>query len=115
MEIGEYECAVQSFKHARDKLSDRMDQPLLIISLVYSLLSESITTGSYLSQISGWKFDELAITIQLRLCEVLLSVGRTKEAGESVLRIVEQGVSKTESIKTCVSGELLFSVFSCYI
>ena len=51
------------------------------------------------------------MTIQLRLCETFLSLGRTKEAGESLLYIVDQEDNTTESIKTWVSGELLFFVF----
>ena len=97
------------------KLGDWRDQPWLIISLVYLLLPEFIGIGPYLWQISGWKFHELAITIQLWLCKVLLSVSHTKEACKSVLHIVKQGVSMRESIKTCVYGELLFSVFFHYI
>ena len=51
----------------------------------------------------------------LRLCEALLSVGRAKEAGESVLRIVDQEVNMTESTKTWVSGGLLFAMFFRHI
>ena len=53
--------------------------------------------------------------IQLRLSEALLSVGRAIKAGKSILRIVCQEINMTESIKTHVSGELLFSVFSRHI
>ncbi|KAN0101193.1 hypothetical protein V8E55_001177, partial [Tylopilus felleus] len=38
--------------------------------------------------ISGWKFDNLAITIRHELCEALHGAGHTKEAGEAVLEIV---------------------------
>ena len=37
---GDYERAIQSFEHARDKLGDHKKGPLLIVSLVYLLLSE---------------------------------------------------------------------------
>ena len=41
MESGDYKRAIQSFEHARVKLGDRMDQPPLIVSLVYPLLPRS--------------------------------------------------------------------------
>ena len=49
--------------------------------------------------------------IQQRSCEALLSVGRVREAGESVLRMMDQEVHMTESIKAWVSGELSFYMF----
>ena len=61
-----------------------------------------------MAQVSGWRFDDLTITIQRRLCEALFAVGRTKEAGESVLRMMDQEVNRTEPIKAWVSGELIF-------
>ena len=42
MEGSDYEQAIQSFEHARDKLGDRKTGPPLIISLVYPLLTEFI-------------------------------------------------------------------------
>ena len=61
------------------------------------------------TKISGWVFDDLAITIQQHLCEALFAADRTKEAGESVLRLVERlvdgGINMTRSIKSWVSGE----------
>ena len=42
-------------------------------------------------------------------------MGRTEEASDSVQRIGDQQVNMTESIKTSVSGELLFSMFFRHI
>ena len=42
------------------------------------------------------------------MCEALLSAGRAKEAGESVLRMVDPQIDMPESIKTWVRGEALF-------
>ena len=67
------------------------------------------------SQISGWKFDDLAVTIQQRSCEALLLAGHTEEAGESVLRMVGREVSMSESLKTWVSGELSPCPFASHL
>ena len=114
MEEGNYEHAVESFEHARVRLGDRTDQPPLLVSLVgFLLMLFKIVLD--LSQISGWKFDELAITIQQRFCEALFAAGRTKEAGEFVLRLVNQEVDMMEPMKTWVSGELLPHLSSHHI
>ena len=67
------------------------------------------------SQISGWKFDDLAVTIQQRSCEALLLAGHTEEAGESVLRMVGREVSMSESLKTWVPGELSLCPFASHL
>ena len=45
-------------------------------------------TPRNLWQISGWNFDNLDITVRQRLCEALYAAGRIKEAGESLLNII---------------------------
>ena len=62
---------------------------------------------------SGWKFDDLNITVRQRLCEALYAAGRIKEAGESLLNIVntvDEGVYMTEPIVTWVAGKLCYPV-----
>ncbi|KAF8435498.1 hypothetical protein L210DRAFT_3551412 [Boletus edulis BED1] len=71
MECGDYERAIHSFERARAQMPDEIGQPLFVVSLI-----------------TGWKFDNLDIKIRQRLCETLLGVGRIKDAGESLLEIV---------------------------
>ncbi|KAF8123581.1 hypothetical protein EV363DRAFT_1356177 [Boletus edulis] len=71
MESGDYERAIQSFERARAQMPHDIGQPLFAISLV-----------------TGWKFDILDVMIQQRLCEALYTVGRIKDAGESLLEMV---------------------------
>ena len=108
IENGNYISAIQSFEDAQVTLGSRKTRPPLIISLVYAILPHNILKLILISQISGWTFDDLAITIQQRLCESLFVVGRTKEAGESALRMVGGEIDMSESIKTWVSGEPSF-------
>ena len=69
----------------------------------------------HLRQISGWKFDDLDITIRRRLCEALHAAGRTNDAGESLSEIVntveEEVYSMRWPITPLVSGEIC-STFS---
>ena len=108
VENSNYDGAIQSFKNARIKLGYRTRQPLLIVSLVSQILSPCVEIDPEFLQITGWNFDGLAITIQQRLCEALIAAGRAKEAGESILRMVDQQINTTEPIKTWVSGEPIF-------
>ncbi|KAF8129810.1 hypothetical protein EV363DRAFT_1417516 [Boletus edulis] len=71
MDCGDYERAIQSFDCARAQMPDDIGQPLFVISLI-----------------TGWKFDNLDIMIRQRLCEALYAVGRIKDAGESLLEMV---------------------------
>ncbi|KAF8139668.1 WD40-repeat-containing domain protein [Boletus edulis] len=66
-----YQDAVKSFKDARNKLQHHTSQTLSVVSLI-----------------SGWKFDELDITLQQCLCKALYAAGHTKEAGESLLTMI---------------------------
>ena len=57
---------------------------------------------------SGWKFDNIHITIQQRLCEVLYVAGRRKDAAESLLEMVnsfDKEFYTSELIAKWVSGE----------
>ncbi|KAF8123583.1 hypothetical protein EV363DRAFT_1356190, partial [Boletus edulis] len=71
MECGDYERAIHSFERARAQMPDDIGQPLFVISLI-----------------TGWKFDNLHIVIRQHLCEALFAVGRIKDAGESLLEMV---------------------------
>ncbi|KAF8127258.1 hypothetical protein EV363DRAFT_1346345 [Boletus edulis] len=64
MERGDYEAS-------RAQTRDYFGPPLFVISLM-----------------SGWKFDNLGIKIQQRLCEALYAVGRSKDAGKFLLEMV---------------------------
>jgi len=60
-------------------------------------------------QVSGWKFDDLDTTIRQRLCEALYAAGRTNEAGESLLEMVntvDEEVYMRRPTITWVSGEM---------
>ena len=59
---------------------------------------------------SGWKFDNLHITVRQRLCEALYVAGRRKDADESLLEMVnsfDKEVYTSELITKWVSGVLI--------
>ena len=68
---------------------------------------------------SGWKCDNLHITVRQRLCEVLYVAGRRKDAEESLLEMAnsfDEEVYMSEVVTKWVSGEsilypLVFHVF----
>jgi len=58
---------------------------------------------------SGWTFDNLAITVQRQLCEALFAAGRAKKASELVLEMIHTSrreVYMSGAVKW-VSGELI--------
>ena len=60
-------------------------------------------------QISRWKFNELGITIQQRLCEALRAAGRANDASEYFLDFVnslDETVYASPSITEWISCEL---------
>ena len=60
---------------------------------------------------SGWKFDNVHITVRQRLCEVLNVAGRRKDADESLLEMVnsfDEEVYTSELITKWVSGESMY-------
>ncbi|KAF8432243.1 hypothetical protein L210DRAFT_3558822 [Boletus edulis BED1] len=65
MECGDHGGAIQSFERARAQKRDYLRLPLFAISLI-----------------TGWKFDNLDITIRQRLCEALNAVGRINDAAK---------------------------------
>ncbi|KAF8551249.1 hypothetical protein OG21DRAFT_1445453 [Imleria badia] len=71
MESGDYTGAVRSFERAQAKMRTRTCEALSLVSMIFD-----------------WKFDNLTITIQCRLCEALCAAGHPKEAGEVVLQTV---------------------------
>ena len=68
---------------------------------------------------SGWKFDNLHITVRQRLCEALYAASRMKDADKSLLEMVnsfDEEVYTSEPITKWVSSEsilypLVFHVF----
>ena len=69
---------------------------------------------------SGWKFDNLHITVQQRLCEALYVAGRRKDAAESLLEMVNKEVYTSELITKWVSGvsilyPLVFHVLKTFL
>ncbi|KAF8119884.1 hypothetical protein EV363DRAFT_1440067 [Boletus edulis] len=72
MEGSDYESAIHSFELARSQMPYRVRLSFFIVS-----------------QISGWRFDDLGITIRQRLCEALYAAGRTMDAGKSLLELVD--------------------------
>jgi hypothetical protein len=72
---------------------------------------QRIETSHPICQISGWKFNDLDITVRQHLCEALYAAGRTKEAGESLLRMVktfDEDVYMSGPIAKWVSGKFMF-------
>lgn len=60
---------------------------------------------------SGWKFDNLHITVWQRLCEALHAVGRKKDAGEFLLEMVntlDEEIYSSKPITKWVSGEIRY-------
>ncbi|KAF8436838.1 hypothetical protein L210DRAFT_3631882 [Boletus edulis BED1] len=65
MECGDHDGAIQSFERAQAQMRDYLEPPLFAISLI-----------------TGWKFDNLGITIRQQLCEALYTAGRTNDAAK---------------------------------
>ncbi|KAF8555063.1 TPR-like protein [Imleria badia] len=89
LESGDYTGAIRSFERARAQMRPHTSQALSVFSLI-----------------SGWKFDDLAITIQRQLCEALCAAGRRKEAAELVLKMVKtfrQEVYMSETLTKWIS------------
>ena len=110
MENSDYEGAIQLFERARAQMPQHASRPPLLVSLVsfVTVMLRLIEISHLLCQISGWKFDDLNITIQRRLCEALYAAGRTNEGGESLLKMVntfDEEVYVSGSITKWVSGE----------
>jgi tetratricopeptide (TPR) repeat protein len=115
MESGDYEGAIRSFERARAQIRPRTSRALLVVSLVSSLTAvlQRIEMTYELWQISGWKFDDLDITVRQRLSEALYAAGRIKDAGESLLNIVntvDEDVYMTGAIITWVSGKSRYPI-----
>ena len=113
MEARDYEGAIRSFERARAQMRTHASRALLVISLVSSLTAmfQRIAMTYSPGQISGWRLDDFDTTIRQRLCEALYAAGRIKEAGESLLNIVNtvgEDVCMTGPIVTWVPGK------SCY-
>ena len=116
---GDYEGAIQLFEHAQAQMRHYEGRSLLVISLVSFLMGvlQRIEITHRLRQISGWRFDNLDVTIRQRLCEALYAAGRTKDAGESLLKLVntfDEEANMSEPIAAWISGEFTFTcLFSC--
>ena len=116
MEHSDYGGAIQSFEHARAQMRCYGSRPLVVVSLVSFLMAvlQRIKIVHRLCQISGWNFDNLHVTIRQRLCEALHAAGRTKDAGESLLQLVntfDEEVYMNGSITKWISGEFMHHRF----
>jgi hypothetical protein len=116
VENGNHDGAIRSFKRARAQLRPHTSRALSMISLVSFLVAtlQRIEIDLHRCQISGWRFEDLDMMIRQRLCEALHAAGRTDEAGESLLNIVnsvDEGYMR-EPLATWVPGELR-STCSC--
>ena len=108
LESGDYKGAIQSFQRGVAQVQHYRGGSLLVISLVSFLTGVLPETAHCTRQITGWKFDNLGITIRQRMCEALYSAGRTKEAGESLLELVNtfgKEVYMNAAVVDWVSGE----------
>ncbi|KAG8214862.1 hypothetical protein J3R82DRAFT_10029 [Butyriboletus roseoflavus] len=89
MKSRNYEDAIQSFERARTQMRHHESRQLLVISLI-----------------SGWRFNDLEITIRQHLCESLYASGRARDGGESLLSMIntfDGVVYMSESITKWVS------------
>ncbi|KAF8126560.1 hypothetical protein EV363DRAFT_1434140 [Boletus edulis] len=85
MKSGDYKSAIHSFELARSQMRYRVRLSFFIVSVI-----------------SGWRFDDLGITIRQRLCEALYAAGRTMDAGKSLLELVDTfGDDRTSNLKHC--------------
>ncbi|KAF8552627.1 hypothetical protein OG21DRAFT_1498291 [Imleria badia] len=71
MEKSDYAGAIRFFECARPQMRYYLVHRLLIITFI-----------------SGWKFDDLDVMIRQRLCEALYAAGHSKDAAESLLKLV---------------------------
>ena len=113
MESGDCKGAIKLFERARAQMRPLPSRGLSVVSLVSFLMVmlQRVETANPW-QISGWKFDDLDITVRQRICEALHATGRIKEAGESLLNIinaVDEDVS-IGPIVTWVSGKLCYHI-----
>jgi hypothetical protein len=120
MENRDYTRAIRSFECARVQFRPHASRALAVVSLVSSptAILQRIEIARNLLQISGWNFDDLEITVRQRLCEALYAAGSIKEAGESLLNIVntvDEDAYMTGPIITWVSGKLCYPVPPPYI
>jgi hypothetical protein len=120
MERSDYVGARQSFEHARARMRHDGGQLLLVVSLVSFPMDvlQRIEISRQLCQISGWKFDNLDITIGQRLCEALFATDRTKDAGKSFFELVntfDEEVYMSGPITEWISSEFTFTcLFSSF-
>ncbi|KAF8128156.1 hypothetical protein EV363DRAFT_1085280, partial [Boletus edulis] len=76
----DYEGAITSFERARAQMRHHKSPSLMVVTLIF-----------------GWKFDNLNITIQQRLCEALYAAGRTKDAIECFHQMTNELGEETNS------------------
>ena len=118
MARSDHNGAIQSFERARVHMRHYEGLSFLVVSLVSFLMGvlQCIEIAHRLRQISGWKFDNLDIIIRQHLCDSLYAAGRTKDAGESLLEMVntldEEGYMNGPLIKW-VSSEFMLDQFGC--
>ncbi|KAF8554548.1 protein prenylyltransferase, partial [Imleria badia] len=96
MESRHYEGAIRSFERAQAQMRPHASQALLWVSLITGWkfddlgitirqqLSEALYAASRAKQITGWKSDDL---VRQDLCDALYAVSRARQAGESLLRM----------------------------
>ena len=99
-----------TLEHARIEMGCHTTRPLLVASLVSFLtaMAPHIDIAHLLGQISGWKFDDLGITIRQRLCEALYAAGRTSRGCEVVLEMEKtfgKEVYTSKPVTSWVSGD----------
>ncbi|KAF8546581.1 hypothetical protein OG21DRAFT_1102783 [Imleria badia] len=73
MERNDITAAIQSFEHGRAQIRHHTSLTLSVVSLI-----------------SGWKFEDLGITIRQRQCEALYAVGRTRDAAECFHQMISE-------------------------
>ncbi|KAF8435985.1 hypothetical protein L210DRAFT_3505969 [Boletus edulis BED1] len=98
IERSDYEGAIQSFESARAQIRHYENRPLLVVSLVRLSMAvlHCVEIAYDLLYMSGWKFDDLNITIRQRLCESLYAAGHTKDAVECYHQMASESNGETK-------------------
>ena len=114
MDSGDYTGAIQILERARGQTRYHTSETLSSLTgkLPNRHVSWLVNTARNLSQISGWRFDDLDTTVQQHPCDALYAAGRINEASKALINIlytVDEDVYLTGYNITWVSGESIYS------
>ena len=91
MESCRYDIAIRLFERAQAQMRPHLSQAFLLVSLVSlpALILRRIESAYDHCQITGWKFDDLGITIRRQLCEALYATSHAKLACDLIDGYIE--------------------------